>query len=973
MIHNRMFKVVSNIVLLLALSAGQIAASPNKAVGDEAAVVTTPLRDIVLVFDTSASMAFETDGNPFPSEGDDPKACNISNTCQPMKAVKDAALDFIDTLHFVGYDRVAIVTMTSQRPDKDRNPRLVLPLNSDKATIVNAINAITVFEPRVCDPSNPDIEGSCIRYLGGVYDPVNDVNIGGTFVNGDYCDIWQAHIFEATADPSSCPSSNVGGALRLARSAFTDPDYTGRPDALWMVVALVGGPANATDVDGNYPPDYPNGYCPRYTWTYKWPGAGGGFCRDMLPSTRHHDTDPLVPYINPVTEVVDPHSPISYYDADDYARDMADSLATLTSGEGVTIFTIGLGAQVQKTGSSAEYYPPPNETVKIPPAEALLQYIAECAGEGVDVINYLSPTEHVCTTIPVINHGQYFFAPNASSLVDIFQVIADLTVCSPAIAVVNNQNVGAGSLRQATWDICPGGVITFDLPLSGQTISLASPLTIDKDVTIDGSALASKISISGDNSVPVFEIALNTSATLTNLIITKGKSVDYGGGIRNLGTLSLANSIISGNYGGGIHNLGILNITSSTISNNSSYYGGGILNLGESLQIENSTITGNSATEGGGIYNASSLNLINSTVSNNLARGGGIISIGTVNIANSTFSGNSSSEEGGGILNYGPLTISNSTFSDNSAATWGGGIYNGNGPLNLTNTIIANSISGGDCYNDSVVSAIIGININNLVVANAASPNNCGNPTFAADPKLGSLANNGGFTQTMALTPGSPAINTGDDTNCPATDQRGIARPQGAHCDIGAYEIIQTFSDVTTSHWAYSYIERLYNASITGGCSAIPLNYCPAISVTRAQMAIFLVRAMHGIAFVPPSATGVFDDVPVGSFGADYIEQLATDGITSGCGGGNFCPNSVVTRTQMAIFLVRAKHGIAFTPPTATGIFIDVPVGSFGADYIEQLVADGITSGCGTGIYCPTATVKRDSMAVFLVRTFNLP
>ena len=138
-------------------------------------------------------------------------------------------------------------------------------------------------------------------------------------------------------------------------------------------------------------------------------------------------------------------------------------------------------------------------------------------------------------------------------------------------------------------------------------------------------------------------------------------------------------------------------------------------------------------------------------------------------------------------------------------------------------------------------------------------------------------------------------------------------------------------------------------------------------------MAIFLVRAKHGIAFVPPVATGVFADVPVGSFGADYIEQLAADGITGGCGGGNFCPNQIVSRSQMAIFLVRAKHGAAFVPPTAIGIFTDVPVGSFGADYIEQMVADGVTSGCTANTFCPSNSVSRAQMAVFMVKAFNLP
>ncbi|MBI5963836.1 MAG: S-layer homology domain-containing protein [Chloroflexi bacterium] len=181
------------------------------------------------------------------------------------------------------------------------------------------------------------------------------------------------------------------------------------------------------------------------------------------------------------------------------------------------------------------------------------------------------------------------------------------------------------------------------------------------------------------------------------------------------------------------------------------------------------------------------------------------------------------------------------------------------------------------------------------------------------------------------------------------------------------------FADVPLTYWARSYIERLYNSGITGGCGASPLVYCPTAPVTRAQMAIFLVHAMHGVAYVPPTATDIFADVPNDSFGADYIEQLYNDGITAGCGGGNFCPGQVVTRAQMAIFLVRARHGPAFVPPTATGIFTDVPVGSFGADFIEQLAADFITSGCGAGVYCPSTTVKRDSMAVFLVKTFNLP
>lgn len=183
------------------------------------------------------------------------------------------------------------------------------------------------------------------------------------------------------------------------------------------------------------------------------------------------------------------------------------------------------------------------------------------------------------------------------------------------------------------------------------------------------------------------------------------------------------------------------------------------------------------------------------------------------------------------------------------------------------------------------------------------------------------------------------------------------------------------FGDVPASYWASSFIERLYNAGITGGCSTDPLKYCPEATVTRAQMAIFILRGIHGNAYTPPAASGaVFSDVPLGSFADAWIEQLAEEGITGGCGGSGYCPNQTVTRAQMAVFLLRGKYGSAYAPPAATGaIFSDVPSGSFADAWIEQLAREGITSGCSSGIYCPDNSVTRANMAVFLVKTFNLP
>ena len=137
-------------------------------------------------------------------------------------------------------------------------------------------------------------------------------------------------------------------------------------------------------------------------------------------------------------------------------------------------------------------------------------------------------------------------------------------------------------------------------------------------------------------------------------------------------------------------------------------------------------------------------------------------------------------------------------------------------------------------------------------------------------------------------------------------------------------------------------------------------------------MAVFLLKAKLGADHVPPPATGtVFADVPQGAFAADWIEELASLGITGGCGGGNYCPDTTVTRAQMAIFLLKTLLGSAHTPPAATGVFDDVPVGSFADAWIEDLYARGVTGGCSASplLYCPDGPNTRGQMAVFLVKT----
>ena len=187
---------------------------------------------------------------------------------------------------------------------------------------------------------------------------------------------------------------------------------------------------------------------------------------------------------------------------------------------------------------------------------------------------------------------------------------------------------------------------------------------------------------------------------------------------------------------------------------------------------------------------------------------------------------------------------------------------------------------------------------------------------------------------------------------------------------VRAVRSAQDFDDVPLDFWAYAYISKLYASGITSGCGNG--NFCPNQPVTRAQMAVFLERGIHGSNYNPPAATGIFNDVSTTYWAADWIEQLYSEGITSGCGNNNFCPKQPVTRAQMAVFLLRAKHGSNYNPPAATGIFNDVPTSYWAADWIEQLYSEGITSGCGNNNFCPKQPVTRAQMAVFLVRTFEL-
>jgi hypothetical protein len=232
--------------------------------------------------------------------------------------------------------------------------------------------------------------------------------------------------------------------------------------------------------------------------------------------------------------------------------------------------------------------------------------------------------------------------------------------------------------------------------------------------------------------------------------------------------------------------------------------GGGILNNG-TLTVNNATVSGNMADDvfagvgGGGISNNGTLTLTNSTVSNNLesgGSGGGILNQGTLTLTNATISGNEALcpgywDVGGGIYNpFGTLSLTNSTVSNNYAVDAGGGIANGFGTLYTRNTIIAYNASdltfgGPDLWGN------LGSQGHNLIGNTQGGSGFDSTDLLNVNPHLAPLQDNGGPTPTMALLPGSPAIDAGDNTNASDWDQRGPGFPRivAGTIDIGAFEV----------------------------------------------------------------------------------------------------------------------------------------------------------------------------------------
>jgi hypothetical protein len=195
----------------------------------------------------------------------------------------------------------------------------------------------------------------------------------------------------------------------------------------------------------------------------------------------------------------------------------------------------------------------------------------------------------------------------------------------------------------------------------------------------------------------------------------------------------------------------------------------------------------------------------------------------------------------------------------------------------------------------------------------------------------------------------------------------------------GVYEsTAPTFDDVPFDHWAYDYIEALYQDGYVAGCSTDPLLYCPEDTLTRAESAVFVERGIHGAEALPDQPTqGVFADVPLNEWFAKWVTALWNDGYTAGCGTDPliYCPLQDHTRAEGSVFFLRMMHGMDYVPTDPVGLFADVPLEAWYADWVEAAYNAGIIPACETEPdlrFCPEDPLDRAMAAYMMVQAKNL-
>jgi CSLREA domain-containing protein len=370
---------------------------------------------------------------------------------------------------------------------------------------------------------------------------------------------------------------------------------------------------------------------------------------------------------------------------------------------------------------------------------------------------------------------------------------------------------GDCSLREAIDTAVPGDTIGFAAGLTGTSTLQLGELVVDTTLTIVGPG-RSALTLSGGDTQRIFHVLSTGNLFASGLTLAHGLGQFYAplscaaaGAVLNNGSFAFTDCAFTDNHSDG--KTGSVNNDAGAIYSDAYH---------QAITLTRCSFENNSAAAGASLdIDAGVLTITDSTFSNNLSSLGvsaAVIanSLDAVTITGSTFFGNSQ-RTGGAIYvsGFGGTTIENSTFTGNASVFDGGALYV-DGPLELINvTLSANSaLSGNDLY----VAPGGTLTVENTIVADTAqncagtglilsagynldSGATCGlnGPGDLVDTpsNLVPLQDNGGPTRTMALTPCSAATDAGSDASCRPTDQRGIARPQGSHCDIGAFEMLQ--------------------------------------------------------------------------------------------------------------------------------------------------------------------------------------
>jgi uncharacterized repeat protein (TIGR03803 family) len=202
--------------------------------------------------------------------------------------------------------------------------------------------------------------------------------------------------------------------------------------------------------------------------------------------------------------------------------------------------------------------------------------------------------------------------------------------------------------------------------------------------------------------------------------------------------------------------------------------------------------------------------------------------------------------------------------------------------------------------------------------------------------------------------------------NATGADLNGTVTIAGQTISVTQRANAQIFADVAPSAYYFDFVNLMATDGITGGCQTSPAEYCPDASVTRGEMAVFLVVSAMGASSFNYDPTPYFTDVPESNEYFKFIQKLKELGITAGCSATEFCPDDSVTRDEMAAFVIRARYETTpFSYPSAP-YFTDEPATDPFFPFVQKLAQMGITGGCAPELYCPTETLPRGQMAVFI-------